>query len=555
MKQPNDGALIELFDDDGAVEASAFARAPAPWKVLVVDDDEEVHAATRFALQGARILNRPLALISARSAAEAREALAADRHVAVILLDVVMEEHDAGLKFAEWVRAQGYTSQRIILRTGQPGYAPEMDVIRNYDINDYRSKSELTQTRLLTAMTAAIRSYEQIETIEQSRRGLEMIVASCNQLFKEREFGRFSEGVLLQLASLMGARREGLICAGRADAAGGDLHIVSGVGALSQYVGACLGDLPDDDFANAVRAYAVEGRAEPVAPAPRRPGVMFSVATRPDRRYLTCIDHDAPVGETDLALLRVFAANIAAGFENVDLIDTLARRNADLERFAFAAAHDLQEPLRKVAILSDLVVESEAERLSESGRDRLRSVHVSAAHMRKLVRGLLEYVTTSGDDFAPEDVELSEALDEAMAAVTVALEDCGARVDWGAPPAVRADRAALVRVFTLLLENAIAYRGAAPLQVRVSESRAGDEVTLAFADNGVGFDPARREEIFDAFKRLHRNAEIPGTGLGLSIARRLVEHQGGRLWAEGEPGVGATFYVALPAVRSFPRAA
>jgi signal transduction histidine kinase len=194
-------------------------------------------------------------------------------------------------------------------------------------------------------------------------------------------------------------------------------------------------------------------------------------------------------------------------------------------------------------------LETEGPRLDEAGRGRLLTVHRSAAHMRKLVRGLLEYVTIGGQGPAAEDVALTDALIGAERAARSAIEAAGATFETEPLPAVHAERVAVVRVLTLLIENAVAYRREEPLNVRISAQAAGENVVLTFADNGQGFDPARKDEIFDAFKRLHRNAEVPGSGLGLSICRRLVEHQGGRVWAEGVPGEGATVFVQLPKAR------
>ncbi|MBI1360950.1 MAG: response regulator [Alphaproteobacteria bacterium] len=180
----DDDALFSIIEDDDA-PGQAAAPAAKCWRVLIVDDDPEVHAATRFALGQCDIVGRTLQLLSAYSAAEGKEVLDENPDVAVVLLDVVMEEHDAGLKFVEWMRGQGYEKQRIILRTGQPGYAPELEIIRNYDINDYRTKSELTQTRLITAMTAAIRTFEQFWVIEAQRSEMENFAYALAHDFKQ----------------------------------------------------------------------------------------------------------------------------------------------------------------------------------------------------------------------------------------------------------------------------------------------------------------------------------------------------------------------------------
>ncbi|SUS03385.1 conserved hypothetical protein [uncultured Defluviicoccus sp.] len=312
----DDIAVVE--DDVGGQPASRPVHAR--WKILVVDDDPEVHAVTRFVLGNTELLGRPLDLLEARSSREAQTELLHHSDIAVILLDVVMEEHDSGLKFARWVREAGLEDVRIILRTGQPGYAPELDVIRDYDINDYRAKSELTQTRLITSMTAALRSYQQIETIERSRRGLEMIISSCSQLFQKRELASFSHGVLLQIASLCGIDGDGMICSSTDRAAAADPHVVSGVGSLATFIGSRLSDLPDS---SRIKSATLDALIRNVSST--EGPLVLSVNTPPDRRYVASLDHGEPLDAMDSALLRVFAANIAVGFENVGLIERLDR--------------------------------------------------------------------------------------------------------------------------------------------------------------------------------------------------------------------------------------
>jgi EAL domain-containing protein (putative c-di-GMP-specific phosphodiesterase class I)/CheY-like chemotaxis protein len=363
VQQQPDPNQDEIAIVDDAPTAGVRPRAGrAHWKVLIVDDDREVHAATQFALGKVELQGRPLELIEANNSTEAQDALLRHPDVAVILLDVVMEAHDSGLKFARWVRDSGLHDVRIILRTGQPGYAPELDVIRDYDINDYRAKSELTQTRLITSMTAALRSFEQIETIERSRRGLGMIVSSCSQLFQKRELASFSHGVLMQIASLCGVRGDGLICALTAGADPKDT-IVSGVGDLSPYIGRSLADLPDD---HALKKLTVEAsrRRHSFTDGP----IVLSVDGLPGRRYVASLDHDEPLDSMDSALLGVFSANIAVGFENVGLIErldrlafwdeatTLPNRNQLLKDISEVSSNDAQLALIRVVSHTDTVV-------------------------------------------------------------------------------------------------------------------------------------------------------------------------------------------------------
>src|SRR6218665_3209207 len=181
----NDQDLLE-FVDDGEVSPASEEWA-TPWRILVVDDDADVHESTAFGLRGREIEGRPLELLHAYSGAQALELLAQERDVAVILLDVVMENEAAGLETGGHIRgALGLAHVRIVLRTGQPGHAPEIDTIRRYDINDYKTKSELTRVKLYTTLTTAIRSYDPLLRLDSSRRGLEKIVDATNQLLAQQ---------------------------------------------------------------------------------------------------------------------------------------------------------------------------------------------------------------------------------------------------------------------------------------------------------------------------------------------------------------------------------
>ncbi|GAC34713.1 response regulator [Paraglaciecola polaris] len=175
------------------------------WKVLIVDDEPEIHAVTKLALNDFEFQNKNLEFLSAYNGQQARDILLKDNDIAVVLLDVVMETDDAGLKIADFIRNEAENHFiRIILRTGQPGQAPERDVIINYDINDYKSKTELTAQKLFTVVIAALRSYRDIVAINENRKGLEKIISASADLFRTHSMESFIEGIVQQLSSLLG---------------------------------------------------------------------------------------------------------------------------------------------------------------------------------------------------------------------------------------------------------------------------------------------------------------------------------------------------------------
>jgi response regulator RpfG family c-di-GMP phosphodiesterase len=204
----HDNAPIEsLFVDDIDV-SDTMALSTQPWKVMIVDDEPAMHDVTTLALKGVKFQDRDLQFLHCYSGAEAKKAILEHPDTAVMLLDVVMESEHAGLDVASFVRSEADNKKvRIVLRTGQPGQAPERKVISDYDINDYKEKTELTSNKLFTLMYSCLRAYSDIDTIERSKLGLIHVVESSADIFKLSSIDRFAAGVLEQLAALLGADR------------------------------------------------------------------------------------------------------------------------------------------------------------------------------------------------------------------------------------------------------------------------------------------------------------------------------------------------------------
>lgn len=195
-----DFELNFLAEDDEPVEPANKKKA---YRILITDDDREVHAATNLLLRNFHFEGHPLEIHHAYSGAEARVMLRDMPDLALIFLDVVMEENDTGLKIVDYIRQElGNQKIRIILRTGQPGEAPEEKVIEAYDINDYRLKTELTATRLFTSVYEALRSYRDLMAIEAHRQGLEEIVKMSSKLFTLDTVEAFYNTVLNQIIRL-----------------------------------------------------------------------------------------------------------------------------------------------------------------------------------------------------------------------------------------------------------------------------------------------------------------------------------------------------------------
>ncbi|GAA0853866.1 bifunctional diguanylate cyclase/phosphodiesterase [Aliiglaciecola litoralis] len=313
--------LIFLDEEESDESETVYGR----WNILVVDDDEEIHSVTRLALSDLMLNDKKLHFHHAYSGEQALKIMEqmGDR-LAIVLLDVVMETDDAGLVVARKMREElGLMEPRIILRTGQPGYAPEESVIKEYDINDYKTKTELTRSKLVTTIIASLRSYQQILTINQSRDGLEKIIMSAANLLEEHSVKGFCEGIVTQISSLIGLDAGGVVCARAGavlDREDNSVYVLGAAGEFAKYINENLDNLHDKRIVEAVnkclksKKHVFESDFS----------VLFLNSSGYEAAvFLKIKDEISPIHQK---LLEVFLSSISVGYENVNLFHQL--RNA-----------------------------------------------------------------------------------------------------------------------------------------------------------------------------------------------------------------------------------
>lgn len=203
-----------LFQDDAdSVNDDSSVYSSLPWKVLIVDDDDSIHQITTLVLNKFHFEQRPLLILHAKSAKEAEQLLSQHDDIAVAIVDVVMETQYAGLELVRHIRETLKNRRiRLVLRTGQPGEAPEEHVIRDYDINDYKNKTEVTAIKLKTLLYAGLRSYRDICIIEHHKAGLEKIIGCTTSFLQCSTLREFASLILGQVAYLLGLEREQIYC-------------------------------------------------------------------------------------------------------------------------------------------------------------------------------------------------------------------------------------------------------------------------------------------------------------------------------------------------------
>jgi hypothetical protein len=227
----------------------------------------------------------------------------------------------------------------------------------------------------------------------------------------------------------------------------------------------------------------------------------------------------------------------------------LAAANKELETFAYSVSHDLKTPLRAIDGYSQILLEEHGEALNPDGRATLGKVRRGAQRMGQLVEALLAYSRIERRALHVGTVDLSTAVTSVLGELQEEILASGAEVAVDVDGlVVKADHEGLAIVLRNLVGNALKYsQGARPPRIEISGSAEAGTTLLRIRDDGIGFDMAYHDRIFEIFQRLHRVEEFAGTGIGLALVKKAVERMKGRVWAESEPGKGATFFVELPA--------
>lgn len=280
-------------------------------------------------------------------------------------------------------------------------------------------------------------------------------------------------------------------------------------------------------------------------------GVLSFVMAESPRRYT----------HADLELAEELARRAATAVENARLFteskrsaealtrsnEELQRANEDLNQFAYSASHDLQEPLRMVAVFSQILARKYSPQLDAEGQKYVGYMLQGARRMEMLLKDLLAY--TQVVNYAPEElasVDANAVLEKALSNLGTSIREAGAVITCDELPELKIQEIHLLQLFQNLIGNAIKYRSKTAIRVHVSCERENELWKVRVQDNGIGIAPAYANQIFGIFKRLHNSDKYAGTGIGLAICQKIVERYGGRIWVESEEGRGSTFCFTVP---------
>jgi signal transduction histidine kinase len=556
-----ENVLVLAEEDVVSAEECYMPEEPSPfvnqttaktWKILIADDEKAVHEVTQLALQGFTFHGKPLTFLSAYSGEEAKAILAQHSDIALIFLDVVMETNYSGLEVIKYIRETLKNKLiRIILRTGQPGEAPEESIIVNYDINDYKLKTELTQRRLFTTLVAGLRGY------------YDLMILEANKRFSKQVLESIPVGVTVYNAdgSMHYANKQAIHLLGKNVVPGTHTDDLTEVYQL--YLAGTQLLYPHDRLPMILAFQGQTVRTDDLEihqPTGIIPVEIWSTPIYDDHNQIT----QAIVAFQDITERKQGEQNKirlaqAQEAKNVALRYTheieaknaeLVKLNQEKSEFLGIAAHDLKNPLSAILGLAEMIADNVDNLPKEEILDYANGIRLSAKQMFDLIINLLDVNRLESGKFniSWQPTDLSSLVQQLLAgyqerAVTKQIQlhyqgptlPCVAQLD---PNVTR-------QILDNLISNAIKY---SPLgksvYVRLLQTE-HHTVRCEIQDEGPGLSEIDHQKLFGKFTRL--TAQPTGgehsTGLGLFIVKKLVTALKGQVWCESELGKGATFIV------------
>ena len=517
------------------------------WKILVVDDEPEVHAVTKLTVGDLKFEDKPVQLLNAMSSKDAQEILKQQPDIAVALVDVVMETEDAGLRLVNYIRTE-LSNQRIrlIIRTGQPGVAPERYVIDHYDIDDYKDKTELTTERLYTTLRTSLKAYRDLTIIDINRQGLEKILTAAPNLYRIQPMEQFLEGVLTQMASFCDIGEHSLIAMLEEKS---QVVVQAGIGKFSHQK---IHEIKIDSIIKSCECVLLG--QEPCDPLPKQ-SLLLPLELYDQILGFIYLEAVGFLTDNDQSLLQIMTTQCAAALKNLKLYRSLEEANRQNERknqFLGMAAHDLRNPLGAILGYGELLQGEVLNILDEEQLDYLNQIYSASQFTLNLVNDLLDIVKIESGSLVLEleKAHLMPIITKAISLNRFLAESKQIQVNFNCDdnlPEMIVDIPKIQQVINNLLSNAIKYSHT-QTKVQVHIMLYQDEVLISVTDEGQGIPESELGKLFQPFSKtsVKSTAGESSTGLGLLICRKIVEAHGGKIWVESQINVGSTFYVSLP---------
>ena len=548
-------------DDDEAICSSH------PWKVLIVDDEPGVHDVTKLALQDLIFKDRPLEFMHAYSGKEAREILSNTQDIALTLLDVVMETLSAGLDTAKYIRDEINNHLiRIVLRTGQPGYAPEREIIQNYDINDYKNKTELSRDKLCTTIISALRGYEDLLNAETYRLAQAKIIENSKHLLTSGHHDTFIQRLTDRLDDLLPL---------------GDIYAQSS----PKFVLAseCEQQLKVFQHSKSINDPAIW--LEPFAPLVQEAIDTSTLEIRDSHALLLfyqkdqqliylALKYEEDISDLEEQMLAVLMHNIKISYSNTNLQQSLTEMNNQLEikidartralkkateaaeqasqaksQFLATMSHEIRTPMNAILGFTQLLQRSPD--TTAASVETLNKISKAGNHLMEIINDVLEIskIEAGAMELKTISFDLNDLVDDISQMFSFRCEQ--KNINWhllyDSPHStqVYGDQGKIRQVLINLLGNSVKFIDHGDIKLQITSPKQ-DYYRFEVTDTGPGMSPGEIKTLFSTFTQGQVGAEKGGTGLGLAIAHNQVNLMGGKLEVESALGHGARFFFTIP---------
>lgn len=566
-----------LDDDDGLIddddlffadeEDDETSAQQLPWKVLIVDDEPGIHQVTKFAISELVFEGRPLEFLHAYNGPEAIATVKETPDIALILLDVVMETQTAGLDVAKAIREQVDNHlTRIILRTGQPGYAPEAEIILDYDINDYKNKTELSKDKLCTTVIAALRGYAELIRTESYRQSLSKIMEYSEQLLTATNFEQFFEHLRTELASLLplgklyNPQEVSYCLLNRADESSEVIHHSSNVDDPNVWL---------EQFAQLLADSAEQGNQ-----FDKHLAVLPIRDPKSDHQLFLAIDNQEFIDDQQQQLLDIFAHYVEIASANLSLQLSLSKLNTDLEakvdqrtrelsvekqkaeqasqaksQFLANMSHEIRTPMNAILGFTQLLIRDA--QTSTEQKETLFKIDKAGNHLMEIINDVLEIskIEAGAMELKLTPFDLGALLEDVGQMFSFRCEQKS--LDWefinqlDNELPVYGDQGKMRQIMINLLGNAVKFTDEGYVSLTLSQP-APHTYRFDVKDSGPGMTEEELKALFTNFAQGKAGSEKGGTGLGLAISYKQVELMGGKIKVQSTPGEGSTFSFTVP---------
>jgi PAS domain S-box-containing protein len=575
IKNPQDEDIF-LIDD-----SPEFLPSPETWEILIVDDDVEVHRVTKLALKNFQFEGKSIIFLSAYSSKEAKEILQHHPEIAMILLDVVMEKEDSGLELIQFIRESlNNELVRIVIRTGQPGKAPETTVILNYQIDDYKTKTELTKPKLVTSVITALRAFNAIAKLERDKVEIKKVINQTEQRYQQEKYhADLLETLVAERTQELRAKEARLKEAQKLAHLGNfEYDLNTQKISWSEEVFYIFGLEP------AQGEPTVEEHRQQIYPEDYElwyQGIQRTLKTgQPYEFDLRIIRSDGTIrfvftrGQTvqdDQGTIQKIYGMVQDITERKEAeaalqkaLKTAEIANQAKSQFLANMSHELRTPLN--GILGYAQILQRDKNMTPSQRDGINVIYQCGHHLLSLINDILDLAKIEAQklEFNLTNFHFPNLIKEVVEICSLRAAQKQITFNYQLsshlPTAIHADKRRLKQVLINLLTNAIKFtdqggvtfkidliNGPTPLGGPDSSQPASfQKVRFQIKDTGIGMTPEQLEKIFLPFEQMGESArKAEGLGLGLAITQQIVSLMGGKIQVESSPKQGSTFWVEL----------